>query len=76
MILSGFEYHASAGESFDSVALAVYGDEKYASELIQANAGIANKLIFTGGETIKLPSLYVPTGKNRGEQIGKAPWKE
>ena len=34
MTLSGQGYRCSAGETFDSVALNVYGDEKYACELL------------------------------------------
>lgn len=76
MILSGFYYHASAGETFDSVALEVYGDEKFAAELLQANVEHAGKLIFSGGEALALPTLTVQTEEDSGEQIGTAPWKE
>ena len=35
--MSGYEYHCAGGETFDSAALEIYGDEKYAAELLCAN---------------------------------------
>ena len=35
--MSGFVWTASAGETFDMIALAVYGNEKYACDLMDAN---------------------------------------
>lgn len=68
-------YLCSAGESFDSIALGVYGDEKYAAELLQANGQYCGKLIFTGGETLSLPDIQAVTDADTGLQIGSAPWK-
>lgn len=68
-------YRCSAGESFDSIALAVYGDEKYAEELLLANGQYFGKLIFIGGETLTLPDVRTMTDADTGQQISAAPWK-
>lgn len=75
MTLSGYVYHASAGETFDSVALKVYGDEKYAAELLCANVTLCEKMEFTGGEELKIPVVAITT-EETGQKIGAAPWKE
>jgi len=77
MILSGQGYRCSAGETFDSAALAVYGDEKYACELLTANPEYCTKPVFSGGETLRLPVVEIP--EDESENIyapAKAPWKE
>ena len=51
----GYEYLCSAGETFDSVALAVYGDEKYVAELMAANGEYLQRMVFSGGERLVLP---------------------
>lgn len=73
MTLSGYYYRCAAGESFDSVALKVYGDEKYAAELLCANGALADRLVFTGGEKLELPVVEVAAA---GENAAAAPWKE
>lgn len=72
MILSGYGYTASVGETFDKIALVVYGDEKYACDILSVNPTICDKLIFDGGELILLPSI--DTGS--GDSIALPPWKE
>lgn len=77
MILSGMVYSCSAGETFDSVALTVYGDEVYASELLSANPKLSTMPIFTGGERLDLPVVEVPATGGEGEYtLAEAPWKE
>ena len=76
MTLSGHSYHCSCGETFDSVALRVYGDEKYAAELLCANVAYCEKLVFTGGEELALPVVEVDADDDTGRQTGAAPWKE
>lgn len=67
-------YLCSAGESFDSVALAVYGDEKFAAELLMENPELVGKLVFSGGERLRCPE--VETEEDRaGKRILDAPWK-
>lgn len=74
MILSGNGYPCSAGETFDSVSLAVYGDEKYAAELLCANPELCMKPVFDGGEILLLPVVEI---LDNGEIApATAPWKE
>ena len=59
MTLSGQTYTCSAGETFDNVALEVYGDEKYSCELLNANPSLCRIPIFAGGEVLELPVVEV-----------------
>lgn len=76
MTYSGYIHHCSAGETFDSVALKIYGDEKYAAELLSANPTHCEKMVFSGGEKLRLPVVAIAQDDRSGEQIGTAPWKE
>lgn len=77
MTLSGKGYRCSAGETFDSVALTVYGNEKYACELLNANPALCTIPIFTGGEILLLPVVEIPEDEGDVEQMpDRAPWKE
>lgn len=76
IVYSGLEYHCSANESFDSIALAVYGDEKYAPDLMNANPSYCGQTVFNGGETIALPVLDVPDANDETKLANTiAPWK-
>ena len=78
MTLSGYAYICAAGETFDSVARAVYGDENYAAELLCANPEHAGKMTFDGSEELYLPSVVLPD-KEQGStaaETAKAPWRE
>ena len=75
MEMSGYSYTASAGETADSIALDLFGDEKYAAELLCANPELALKARMTGGEEWLLPVIDIPA---EGAQAAPetAPWKE
>lgn len=75
-MISGLTYKCSAGETFDSVALRVYGDEKYACELLGANPALCRVPVFTGGEALALPVVAIPEGGGREYTPATAPWKE
>ena len=76
MTMSGKGYRCSAGETFDQVALAVYGDEKYASELLCANPRLSTMPVFTGGEMLALPVIEIPEDAGTpGTMAATAPWK-
>lgn len=75
MDMSGFIYTCSAGETFDSVAREIYGDEKYAAELLCANPEHALKIMFTGGEELFLPSIVIYP-EELAELPVTPPWKE
>ena len=75
MEMSGFVYVCSAGETFDSVAREVYDEENHAAELLCANPEYATKSVFTGGETLYLPSIVV-LPQDQSELPTTPPWKE
>lgn len=78
MDISGYVYLCSAGETFDSVALTMYEDEKYAAELLCANPEESDKTVFEGGEVLRLPEVEILIEGTDEPPIsaGKAPWKE
>lgn len=74
--MSGLVYHCAANESFDSVALTVYGDEKYAVDLMDANPDLCGMTVFNGGEVLELPALDVPASNSETALANTiAPWK-
>lgn len=73
---TGFEYRCAANESFDSVALLLYGSERYAHELMNANPALCGLTVFSGGERLKLPDLDVPRNSTERALANTiAPWK-
>lgn len=82
MNLSGQIYICRAGETWDSIALKVYGNEKYACELLNANPSLSSIPIFVGKEVLKLPVVEMPEDVEDDEMEAdeympaKAPWKE
>ncbi len=74
MTMSGYQYNSSAGETFDSIAREVYGDEKYAAELMCANPHLTDLSVFTGQEALLLPRIDISADKDDTEV--NAPWKE
>jgi hypothetical protein len=75
MEMSGYGYRASAGENVYAIARDIYGDEKYAAELLCANPEYCLKIRMTGGEIWRLPTIDVPQDDMQ-EVPDKAPWKE
>lgn len=75
MDMSGFAYTCTAGETFDSVARGIYGDEICAAELLCANPEYSTTLVFAGGEVLYLPVVAVTTPE---ENVlpQTAPWRE
>lgn len=76
MKMSGLAYICSAGETFDTVALKVYGDERYAAQLLEANPLLVSQLIFDGGEEVLLPVVEVSEEADGGYAAPVAPWRE
>ena len=81
MTLSGNAYTCSRGETWDKVALSVYGDEKYAADLLCANPHLCTLTVFSGGEQAILPVVEVPEEPEEAEEAEHdtaltAPWKE
>ena len=79
MELSGKMYLCSNGETFDGVALAVYGSEIYAADLLCANPEHGILARFKGGERLLLPVVVTRDSEEDDETAAvpdKAPWKE
>lgn len=77
MELSGYVYRCSAGETFDSIALTVYGNEKYACDLMNANPHLVRSWIFEGSEVLRLPVVEVMDDEDEEEYApSTAPWRE
>lgn len=77
MTLSGQEYHCRAGETFDSVSLSVYGEERYACDLMGANPALCHVSVFTGGELLAVPVVQKPATIVGGRYVPvTAPWKQ
>ena len=73
---SGYEYVCSANESFDDIALQIYGDENYAADLMNANPQYCGMPVFNGGEVLRLPSIDIPLDDDDEPQTAiVAPWK-
>ena len=49
------EYITSAGNTFDSLALAVYGEEKLAHTIIGSNPDYSDVVMFTANVVLNLP---------------------
>lgn len=74
MEMSGYQYNTAGGETFDSIAREVYGDEKYAAELMCANPHLTDYSVFTGQEIVLLPQIDI--SETADEMPETAPWKE
>lgn len=49
------DYIAQGGDTFDSIALAAYNEERMATTIITANPDLCDVLIFEGGERVQIP---------------------
>lgn len=80
MVDSGLTHTCTAGETFDSIALTEYQDEKYAADLLCMNPEYCRITTFVGGEILLLPEITVPENEIDGEYDPgipiTPPWKE
>ena len=60
-IVGYISYIAQGGDTFDSIALAAYNEERMASTIITANPDLADVLIFEGGESVQIPIVETVT---------------
>lgn len=74
---SGLTYTCTEGETFDSVSLKLYGDERYAWELLMANPALCHLARFQGGEVLAIPTVAIPNEGIAQENYAPviAPWK-
>jgi len=63
------EYETVSGDTWDLIALRLYGDEHLAPLLIYVNPRYADIIIFDGGESIRAPVI------RETEQELAPPWK-
>ena len=63
-------YTTRQGDTWDSIAHAVYGDEGYMQDMIRLNWQYIDTLTFDGGVSLEMPdrTAYSPPGM--------PPWKE
>lgn len=64
------EHVAKAGETFDLLALKMYGDDQLAGYIIDYNPDYSDVIIFEGGEILKIPVVDNP---ETDEMV--APWR-
>ena len=50
-------YTTVQGDTWDSIAYALYGDEGYMKDLIEANRDLIDTLVFAGNVTITVPDI-------------------
>lgn len=74
--MSGYIYLCSAGETFDGVARAIWGDVKYAPDLLCANPEYSGKMVFDGGEELYVPQIDIQDETVAVTMPDKAPWRE
>lgn len=78
MTLTGYVYKCSGGETFDSIAGEIYGEERYSADLLNANPEHCGTIVFEGGETLYIPVVDMPDTEE-DETITEpitAPWRE
>ena len=64
------EYMAKAGDTFDLLALRMYGDDQLAGYISDYNPDYSDILIFEGGEQLKIPIV-----DNVETEETIAPWR-
>ena len=76
MDLTEYVYACSAGETFDSIARALFGHEKYAAELMCANPELTDKAVFDGSEKMYIPVIDIQDETIAPAVPDRAPWRE
>lgn len=59
--VQGYKYSTMSGDTFDSISLDFYDDERFASVIIQANLKYRRVITFSGGEELFIPIIDDPT---------------
>lgn len=54
-------YKTIQGDTWDGIAVKVYGDEKYMNELLEANQTYREILIFSANVSLSLPNIQTQT---------------
>jgi len=56
-VLGFIEYIAQGGDTWVSIAIAAYNEERMSTLLIDANRDYIDTVIFEGGEVLKVPVI-------------------
>lgn len=54
-------YKTIQGDTWDGIAVKVYGDEKYMNELLEANQAYREIIIFPANASLSLPNIQTQT---------------
>lgn len=54
-------YKTIQGDTWDGIAVKVYGDEKYMNELLEANQAYREIIIFPANVSLSLPDIQTQT---------------
>lgn len=54
-------YKTIQGDTWDGIAVKVYGDEKYMNELLEANQAYREIIIFSANVSLSLPDIQTQT---------------
>ena len=65
------EYTTKLGDTWDVIAYAVLGNERYTPALISANPDHVNTVIFAAGVSLVLPTV----NSSDNSAVGLPPWK-
>lgn len=76
------KYICTQGDTWDSIAFKVYGDEFLFPQIMEANRGYSEYVMFNGGESIAIPDrVYIentlvstPWQTGNTIRIIDAPW--
>ncbi len=60
-IVGFIDYIAQGGDTFDTIALSAYNEERMAATIIKANPDLSDVLIFEGGEPVQIPIVDAAT---------------
>ena len=66
-----YVYLPAAGETWDSIAMTLYGRWEYAREMLCVNPQYTDRIVMRGTERLKLPDISETL-----EQESAAPWKK
>ena len=64
------KYTTLLGDMWDSIAKKIYGSEKYARELMEANKKYLSTLVFSAGITLNVPEITTEE-----ENSNLPPWR-
>lgn len=62
-------YTTILGDTWDMISFKVYGKEKYAKELAEANPKYINTVVFSAGTVLQVPDIIVSVSDSL------PPWK-